>query len=92
MRLTADLINASLSYLNPLKERELDLRGGLLGWAGGKQRGRSPRARDREPSFHADTEISVAGHRIPQIENLGVAGVSLFFFLSHVPCPMSHVP
>jgi len=27
MRLTADLINASLSYLNPLKERELDLRG-----------------------------------------------------------------
>ncbi|EFX02898.1 small nuclear ribonucleoprotein a [Grosmannia clavigera kw1407] len=40
MRLTADLINASLSYLNPLKERELDLR----------------------------------GHRIPQIENLGVAG------------------
>ena len=27
MRLTADLINSSLSYLNPLKERELDLRG-----------------------------------------------------------------
>lgn len=27
MRLTADLINTSLSYLNPLKERELDLRG-----------------------------------------------------------------
>lgn len=40
MRLTADLINNSLSYLNPLKERELDLR----------------------------------GHRIPTIENLGVAG------------------
>ncbi|RMZ89701.1 hypothetical protein DV736_g3095, partial [Chaetothyriales sp. CBS 134916] len=40
MRLTADLINASLSYLNPLKERELDLR----------------------------------GHKIPIIENLGVAG------------------
>ncbi|KAK4224567.1 U2 small nuclear ribonucleoprotein A [Podospora fimiseda] len=40
MRLTADLINGSLSYLNPLKERELDLR----------------------------------GHRIPAIENLGVAG------------------
>ena len=29
MRLTADLINSSLSYLNPLKERELDLRGAL---------------------------------------------------------------
>jgi U2 small nuclear ribonucleoprotein A' len=27
MRLTADLINNSLSYINPLKERELDLRG-----------------------------------------------------------------
>jgi len=27
MRLTADLIHNSLSYLNPLKERELDLRG-----------------------------------------------------------------
>ncbi|KAB5523915.1 leucine-rich repeat-domain-containing protein [Coniochaeta sp. 2T2.1] len=40
MRLTAELINNSLSYLNPLKERELDLR----------------------------------GHRIPNIENLGVAG------------------
>ncbi|KAK1237798.1 hypothetical protein MKX07_003634 [Trichoderma sp. CBMAI-0711] len=40
MRLTAELIRDSLSYLNPLKERELDLR----------------------------------GHRIPAIENLGVAG------------------
>jgi len=27
MRLTADLITNSLTYLNPLKERELDLRG-----------------------------------------------------------------
>ncbi|KAJ2905403.1 U2 small nuclear ribonucleoprotein A [Zalerion maritima] len=40
MRLTSELITNSLSYLNPLKERELDLR----------------------------------GHRIPAIENLGVAG------------------
>ncbi|KAL2120926.1 hypothetical protein VTJ04DRAFT_4953 [Mycothermus thermophilus] len=40
MRLTPELIQNSLSYLNPLKERELDLR----------------------------------GHRIPAIENLGVAG------------------
>ncbi|MCJ1433411.1 U2 snRNP complex subunit [Xylographa pallens] len=39
MRLTAELIQSSLSYLNPLKERELDLR----------------------------------GHRIPAVENLGVA-------------------
>lgn len=27
MHLTADLITNSLDYLNPLKERELDLRG-----------------------------------------------------------------
>lgn len=40
MRLTADLIHNSLSYINPLKERELDLR----------------------------------GHKIPTVENLGVAG------------------
>ncbi|KAI4165475.1 MAG: hypothetical protein LQ342_000885 [Letrouitia transgressa] len=39
MRLTVELIQNSLSYLNPLKERELDLR----------------------------------GHKIPAIENLGVA-------------------
>ncbi|KAK4989535.1 U2 snRNP complex subunit [Elasticomyces elasticus] len=39
MRLTADLINQSLSYINTLKERELDLR----------------------------------GHKLPSIENLGVA-------------------
>ncbi|KAI9679455.1 MAG: U2 snRNP complex subunit [Caeruleum heppii] len=39
MRLTAELIQSSLSYLNPLKDRELDLR----------------------------------GHKIPAIENLGVA-------------------
>lgn len=30
MRLTAELIRDSLSYLNPLKERELDLRGAFL--------------------------------------------------------------
>jgi U2 small nuclear ribonucleoprotein A' len=30
MRLTAELIQSSLSYLNPLKERELDLRGAFL--------------------------------------------------------------
>ena len=30
MRLNADLIQGSLSYLNPLKERELDLRGAFV--------------------------------------------------------------
>ena len=35
MRLTAELIRDSLSYLNPLKERELDLRGGFTTWGDG---------------------------------------------------------
>ncbi|KAK3306862.1 leucine-rich repeat-domain-containing protein [Chaetomium strumarium] len=56
MRLTADLIHNSLSYLNPLKEREIDLRDGcinvFISWC-----------------FSPHT-----GHRIPAIENLGVAG------------------
>lgn len=30
MRLTSELIHDSLSYLNPLKERELDLRGAFM--------------------------------------------------------------
>jgi hypothetical protein len=30
MRLTAELIRESLSYLNPVKERELDLRGAFI--------------------------------------------------------------
>ncbi|KAI9660225.1 MAG: U2 snRNP complex subunit [Alyxoria varia] len=57
MRLTADLINSSLSYLNPLKERELDLR----------------------ESFSLQTSGTlpgagfVLGHKIPAIENLGLA-------------------
>ncbi|KAF9881747.1 u2 small nuclear ribonucleoprotein a [Colletotrichum karsti] len=50
MRLTAELIRDSLSYLNPLKERELDLRAGRIRVG------------------------SLLGHRIPAIENLGVAG------------------
>ncbi|KAG8628104.1 hypothetical protein KVT40_003977 [Elsinoe batatas] len=43
MRLTADLISSSPTYINPLKERELDLRGYPF------------------------------GHKIPAIENLGLA-------------------
>ncbi|KKA29920.1 hypothetical protein TD95_001482 [Thielaviopsis punctulata] len=53
MRLTPDLIKSSLSYLNPLKERELDLRG---------------------PELIANPLWTRTGHRIPNIENLGVAG------------------
>ncbi|KAK3352947.1 leucine-rich repeat-domain-containing protein [Lasiosphaeria hispida] len=52
MRLTADLISHSLSYLNPLKERELDLRG----------------------AHFFLCRVARTGHRIPAIENLGVAG------------------
>jgi hypothetical protein len=57
MRLTADLITNSLSYINPLLERELDLRGAFF---------ISPVTVAANPP---------AGHKIPAIENLGVAGV-----------------
>ncbi|KAM7200072.1 Leucine-rich repeat domain containing protein [Naviculisporaceae sp. PSN 640] len=55
VRLTADLINNSLTYLNPLKEREIDLRDEQL--------------IRTILLFRRNT-----GHRIPAIENLGVAG------------------
>lgn len=32
MRLTVELIQNSLSYINPLKDRELDLRGAFECW------------------------------------------------------------
>lgn len=52
VRLTADLIQSSLSYLNPLKDRELDLRGAF--------------GKDRYYTFdlmraRVDIEIVVAG-------------------------------
>ncbi|KAJ5242744.1 uncharacterized protein N7469_001071 [Penicillium citrinum] len=51
MRLTVELIQNSLSYINPLKDRELDLREGWI-----KHR-----------------IASRIGHKIPAIENLGIA-------------------
>ncbi|PYI20525.1 small nuclear ribonucleo protein U2, A [Aspergillus violaceofuscus CBS 115571] len=54
MRLTVELIQNSLSYINPLKDRELDLRGaGLISnwWR----------------------DWWYVGHKIPAIENLGIA-------------------
>lgn len=70
-RLTAELIQHSLSYLNPLKERELDLRGEFFytlkrtwyyTWA--------PLISNFFCSYSGN-----AGHKIPAIENLGVAKV-----------------
>ena len=72
MRLTADLIQNSLSYLNPLNDRELDLRGALLKRA------------DTVPWMQSGVDINLqytTGHKIPAIENLGVAKVS---FSRHV--------
>ena len=61
MRLTPDLINSSLSYLNPLKERELDLRGEFL-----------PRAcalRQSHSSYVSSTETDHAAHRPQAIKS-----------------------
>jgi U2 small nuclear ribonucleoprotein A' len=62
MRLTADFIKASPTYLNPLKEREISFRG------------KSERP-DEMGLQRADTTLhapSLAGNKIPAIENLGV--------------------
>lgn len=67
MRLTAELIQSSLSYLNPLKERELDLRG-------------ASRWKEHDTTLWGEQRwyriCGTTGHKIPAIENLGVAGVS----------------
>ncbi|KAJ5629495.1 U2 small nuclear ribonucleoprotein A [Penicillium herquei] len=52
MRLTVELIQNSLSYINPLTDRELDL---------------------RELHSHRLSPSSRVGHKIPAIENLGIA-------------------
>ena len=75
MRLTADLINNSLSYLNPLKERELDLRGTwrtryytwLICFELAFQ------STFQEHDWQSSSSLHT-GHKIPNIENLGVAG------------------
>ncbi|KAG0157771.1 hypothetical protein PDIDSM_4956 [Penicillium digitatum] len=58
MRLTAELIQSSLTYINPLTDRELDLRGATLmikSW------------------IDIVFLCGRVGHKIPAIENLGIA-------------------
>jgi U2 small nuclear ribonucleoprotein A' len=72
MRLTAELIQNSLSYLNPLNERELDLRG----------KSHLPIPTPLAPKIHSPklptypiptTNPPFPGHKIPILENLGIA-------------------
>lgn len=76
MRLTAELIERVPQFTNPLKERELDLRG-LFSW---------PKI------FSAPIVFSLPqGNKITQIENLGITEVWLVlppFFLQLYPWPL----
>lgn len=58
VKLTPDLINQSMQYMNPCRDRELDLRGELRGVC--------------LPIRRATRFCSVvSGYKIPQIENMG---------------------
>lgn len=58
MRLTAELVNTSLSYLNPLKERELDLRGRKIPYM------------ENLGSAHNHDCIDLTDNDIPTLQNL----------------------
>lgn len=58
VKLTAELIQNSMQYINPVKDRELDLRGKI-----------NPNS--RVPIWHI---TSFLGYKIPEIENLGATG------------------
>jgi hypothetical protein len=62
MRITAELINKSPQFFNPLHERELDLRGIV---------------KERKKKAHCAvlTRYRCAGYRIAVIENLGITEV-----------------
>lgn len=78
MRLTVELIQNSLSYINPLKDRELDLRGAFKLY--------TPTWKEQVLHFYLEGWIkhriaSRIGHKIPAIENLGIAKVCASFYL-----------
>lgn len=58
VKLTAELIQNSMQYINPVKDRELDLRGKI-----------NPNS--RVAIWHI---TSFLGYKIPEIENLGATG------------------
>lgn len=59
VKLTAELIQNSMQYVNPVKDRELDLRGESPCWA---------------PIRAPIPGLPFPGYRIPEIENLGATG------------------
>ncbi|KAJ8920029.1 hypothetical protein NQ315_011679 [Exocentrus adspersus] len=61
VKLTAELIQNSMQYINPVKDRELDLRGKL-------------RLKFEVIDAANKLKYYVAGYRIPEIENLGATG------------------
>ncbi|KAK5165519.1 U2 snRNP complex subunit [Saxophila tyrrhenica] len=71
MRLTTELINTSLSYLNPLKERELDLRGHKIPAI----ENLGVVARDHESIDFTDNDIQVLGNfpLCPRLQTLLLA-------------------
>jgi U2 small nuclear ribonucleoprotein A' len=65
MKLTPELLAQASAGLNPIKERQLDLRG-------------EPR---RQLSTLSLTHCCRSGYKIPTIENLGVTRVCAFDFV-----------
>lgn len=67
VKLTPELINSSMQYINPCRDRELDLRG--------KELVQMPQLRLNSFKTYFKVmfcfSISITGYKIPQIENLG---------------------
>lgn len=63
VKLTAEIIQNSMQFINPVKDRELDLRGKQINWGY-----ISPILKRFCIYFF------ILGYRIPEIENLGATG------------------
>lgn len=76
VKLTPELIEQSMQYINPVRDRELDLRGLL-------------RTKSVVITYIAFIPLflfywCVAGYKIPTIENLGATLVGIYFFRRHL--------
>ena len=65
VKLTPDLVLGAAQYLNPCRDRELDLRGECLTWVPST----SEKELDRKALYNHTRNI--LGYKIPLIENLG---------------------
>lgn len=61
VKLTPELINSSMQYINPCRDRELDLRGKFSSW----------KSMNENKTLIMRFWGYVVGYKIPQIENLG---------------------